>query len=62
MQWKDAKQLREIWGGTPCDHPDYDKEYYLGADTMDKVCTQCGEVLSAKEIEEIRSKKNQNGS
>jgi hypothetical protein len=59
MQWKDAEQLREIWGDKPCDHPDYDKEYYLGADTMDKVCTQCGQVLSSEEIEEIKRRKNQ---
>jgi hypothetical protein len=59
MQWKDAEKLREIWGDKPCEHPNYDKEYYLGADTMDKVCTQCGQVLNAKEIEVIKHRRNQ---
>jgi len=56
MQFSDAQHLRETWGEKPCDHPGYDKEYYLGADTMDKVCTQCGKVLSAEEIAEIKNR------
>jgi hypothetical protein len=59
MQFTDAQHLRELWGDKPCDHPGYDKEYYLGADTMDKVCTQCGKVLGAEEIAEIKNRKKQ---
>jgi len=57
MQAKKAQRLRMEWGDKPCDHPDYDREIVLGCDSGDKVCTQCGEVLSAEEIEEIRRKK-----
>lgn len=44
MQHEKAKHLRKV---TPkaisdsCDH-DFEKEYYLGADTGDKVCSKCG--------------------
>jgi len=57
MQAKKANILREAWGDKPCDHPDYDREIVLGCDSGDKVCTHCGKVLSAEEIEEIRRKK-----
>jgi hypothetical protein len=45
MQSDDARQLREEWarkGNSPCDHPELDKEYYLGSGTGDYVCTTCG--------------------
>ena len=44
MQHHEAKHLREI---TPkelsdgCNHI-FEKEYYLGTDTGDKVCSKCG--------------------
>jgi len=57
MEMKKAQRLRTAWGDKPCDHPDYDRENYLGADTGDKVCTQCGRVLSDEKIEEIRRRK-----
>ena len=57
MQWRDAERLREEWGNKSCEHPNYEKEYHRGADTMDKVCTQCGEVLSEAEIERIKRQK-----
>lgn len=28
----------------PCEHSTQDKEYHLGADTGDLVCTSCGET------------------
>lgn len=40
-------QLRKEWaekGDPPCEHLVLDKEYYLGADTGDLICTTCGEV------------------
>ena len=57
MQMRKVQTLRDEWGDKPCDHPDYDRENYLGADTGDKVCTQCGRVLIDEEIERIRRKK-----
>ncbi len=53
MQMEKAKQLREEWGGKPCDHPDLEKEYYLGAQTEDFVCTQCGEAFHRSELDII---------
>ena len=47
MQMKQAQQLRDVWaakGNPQCDHPRLDKEYHLGADTGDVVCTKCGET------------------
>jgi hypothetical protein len=44
---KDARVLRERWkieNGGPCDHPRVVKEYHLGSDTGDYVCTRCGET------------------
>lgn len=57
MQSSDARRLRERWGNKPCDHPNFDKEYNLGADTGDMVCTQCGEVFSKSEIRKLESSK-----
>jgi hypothetical protein len=31
-------------GNPPCEHPEIDKEYYLGSDTGDVVCKVCGET------------------
>lgn len=45
MQLGEAMELRERWiakGDPPCNHPHLDKEYDLGADTGDYVCTTCG--------------------
>ena len=47
MQMQKAAKLREAWaknGGEPCHHPQVVKEYHLGADTGDVVCTTCGET------------------
>jgi hypothetical protein len=45
MQAKDANRLRQKWGDKPCTHPKFDKEYDLGAQTGDYVCTTCGEAF-----------------
>ena len=45
MQSSKAAQLRRAWedkGNPLCDHPRVEKEYDLGADTGDEVCTRCG--------------------
>ena len=45
MQLAQAAALRRNWeakGNPPCEHPEVDKEYDLGADTGDEVCTTCG--------------------
>lgn len=55
IQTKDAVVLRRAWGGKPCSHPSLAKEYYLGTDTGDFVCVQCGESFSPKEGAEIEA-------
>jgi hypothetical protein len=47
MQADKAERLREAWakkGNPSCDHPRLDKEYILGGDTGDVVCTTCGAI------------------
>jgi transcription initiation factor TFIIIB Brf1 subunit/transcription initiation factor TFIIB len=49
MQMDEAARLREKWGDKPCSHPKIMKEYYLGSQTGDKVCTTCGAVIDEDE-------------
>jgi hypothetical protein len=53
IQSKEAAEKRKQWGDKPCDHPSFAKEYYLGAQTGDKVCVQCGESFSPGEVTAI---------
>lgn len=53
MQTDEAAHLRAVWGNKPCDHPSFDREYYLGAHTGDYVCEQCGRDFSPAEAHEI---------
>ena len=49
MQMDEAQELRKQWianGNPTCPHLHLDKEYYLGADTGDYVCTACGRAGS----------------
>jgi hypothetical protein len=53
VQMDEAKRLREKWaekGSPPCDHPVLIKEYYLGAQTMDKICNMCGEEFTPADL------------
>jgi hypothetical protein len=45
MQMGEAARLQQQWGNDPCDHPSWEKEYHLGSDTGDKVCSRCGHVV-----------------
>ena len=45
MQMKRAMELQRAWaakGNPPCEHPAVEREYHLGSDTGDQVCTPCG--------------------
>jgi hypothetical protein len=46
MQMDEAGRRVGQWGDKPCDHPSWEKEYHLGSDTGDKVCSRCGHVVS----------------
>lgn len=49
MKRKRALELQQTWGGRPCDHPAFAKEYDLGVRTGNFICTQCGAILSPVE-------------
>jgi hypothetical protein len=53
MQKKRAVALQQEWGGKPCDHPAFAKEYDLGARTGNYICTQCGKIFTFREKAEI---------
>jgi hypothetical protein len=52
MKRKRALELQQAWGGRPCDHPAFAKEYDLGVRTGNFICTQCGAILSP--VEKVR--------
>jgi len=56
MQNKERMIIREAWGDKPCDHPHIEREYDLGADTGDLVCTQCGRIVDEK----VQNEKHKN--
>jgi hypothetical protein len=59
MQLDDAVALKKAWGNKPCDHPDYEKEYFNGTSTGDYVCTTCGRAVWGRpEKEDEEEKKN----
>jgi hypothetical protein len=60
MQMEKAQKLREEWqrkGNPPCDHEHLAKEYALGADTGDYVCTRRGEAGWGRDWNKKKSKK-----
>lgn len=57
MQTEQAARLRQDWGDKLCRHPRFEKEYYLGAQTGDYVCTTCGRDFSPQETREIEAKR-----
>ena len=56
MQYKKAQGLQKAWGNKPCDHPEFDKEYMLGMNTGDLVCTQCGRSFDPESVKSLREK------
>jgi transposase-like protein len=53
MQMEKAEQIRKVWGDKPCNHPNIEKEYYLGSQTDDYVCTQCGKTFTKEQYREL---------
>ena len=56
MQMSEAAARRQQWeakGSPPCDHLELDKLYYLGAQDIDKVCTECGQEFSPEELKRM---------
>ena len=64
MQFDDAQRLSRNHKNKNCTHENIEKEYYLGSQTGDYVCTSCGKTFSSKseweaEREEILKNKKQ---
>jgi hypothetical protein len=53
VQRKKALELQQAWGGKPCAHPAFSREYDLGERTGSYCCTTCGAVVSFREKTEI---------
>lgn len=56
MQLKDADELRDRRqreGKINCTHKHIVKEYYLGSQTGDYVCQNCGESMSKSEWQKL---------
>lgn len=56
IQSEEAKKLQENWGGKPCEHPEWGKEYYLATNTGDYVCLQCGLTVSEESYKFLTKK------
>ena len=53
LQRKKAIELQQQWGGKPCDHPSFSREYDLGERTGNYCCTQCGASVTFREKAEL---------
>jgi hypothetical protein len=53
VQRKKAVELQKQWGGKPCNHPAFSREYDSGERTGNYCCTQCGASLTFREKAEI---------
>jgi len=53
LQRKKAIELQQKWGGKPCDHPAFSREYDLGERTGNYCCTQCGASFTFREKAEL---------
>jgi hypothetical protein len=50
VQMDDVRHIRDRWeaaGSQSCEHQDVEKEYYLGSQTGDFVCTRCGKTFGS---------------
>lgn len=54
MQYEKGKELRDSGKEKTCDSHDYEKEYYLGADTGDYICTKCGHTITHAEYRKLK--------
>jgi len=63
MEYIVAQKIRDSWGIKPCNHPHFEKEYYVGAFLVNYVCTQCGKeftIADKMELDESRKKSSMN--
>jgi hydrogenase maturation factor HypF (carbamoyltransferase family) len=57
MEYNVAQKIKESWGNKPCDHPVFEKEYYVGAFLINWVCTQCGKEFTIAQKLELDSER-----
>jgi hypothetical protein len=55
MQAGKAAELRKAWCNEPCEHPDFEAEFYRGSNTGAFICVQCGRTFTEDEINNIRA-------
>lgn len=55
MEYYEAQKLKEARGKKPCDHPAFEKVYYIGAFLITYVCTQCGSEFTISQKLEFDS-------
>lgn len=53
MEYLVAQKLKQAWGEKECDHPSFEKEYYVGAYLVNFVCTRCGKEFTIADKLEI---------
>ena len=62
MEMYDAGFLRQAWikkGDPPCKHPTTEREYQLGSQTGDTVCTICGRIVDEPQPKKSTKKNKQ---
>lgn len=57
MQMSKAAELKNAWGDKPCSHPSFEKEYILGGQTGDYICSTCGETFMPDEYRRIKEER-----
>jgi hypothetical protein len=53
MEYSTAIKLKESWGKKPCDHPGFEKVYFIGAFLINYACTRCGAEFTISQKLEI---------
>ena len=61
MEYLAAQKVKDAWGKNPCDHPNLEKEYYVGAFLINFVCTQCGQEFTLAQKFEIDEAQKRTG-
>ena len=57
--WGEMKYIKEFKSNKNCEtcSPHWQKEYYLGTQTGDYVCSKCGETCSEETYQYLKEKK-----
>jgi hypothetical protein len=61
MEYYAAQKLKDSWGKKLCDHPNLEKEYYVGAFLVNYVCIRCGKEFTIAQKFEIDNARKEIG-